>query len=79
MGPGDGGAPGPVYVEIPTDVLRETVHPACVLPEHMAPKSRPPVVPNAGLVAQAATLIGQARRPLVVTGRSFDTHFSGSQ
>lgn len=66
---GDGGAPGPVYVEIPTDVLRQTVHPACVLPEHMAPKSRPPVAPDAGLVAQAAALIGQARRPLVVTGR----------
>lgn len=66
---GDGDAPGPVYIEIPTDVLRQTVHPACVLPEHMAPKSRPPVVPDAGLVAQAAALIGRARRPLVVTGR----------
>lgn len=66
---GDGDAPGPVYLEIPTDVLRQTVHPACVLPEHMAPKSRPPVVPDAGLVAQAAALIGKARRPLVVTGR----------
>ena len=66
---GDGDAPGPVYIEIPTDVLRQTVHPACVLPEHMAPKSRPPVAPDAGLVAQAAALIGQARRPLVVTGR----------
>lgn len=66
---GDGDAPGPVYIEIPTDVLRQTVHPACVLPEHMAPKSRPPVMPDAALVAQAAALIGQARRPLVVTGR----------
>ncbi len=30
-----------MYLEIPTDVLRQTVHPACVLDEHMAPKSRP--------------------------------------
>ncbi|MCA3236851.1 MAG: thiamine pyrophosphate-binding protein [Curvibacter sp.] len=66
---GDGGAPGPVYVEIPTDVLRQTVHPACVLPEHMAPKARPRVMPDAGLVAQAAAMLRQARRPLVITGR----------
>src|SRR5512139_519210 len=30
---GDGNAPGPVYVEIPTDVLRETVAPKVVLDE----------------------------------------------
>ena len=66
---GDGGAPGPVYLEIPTDVLRQTVHPACVLDEHMAPKRRPRVVPDATLVAQAAELLRVAKRPLVVTGR----------
>jgi len=66
---GDGGPPGPVYLEIPTDVLRQTVHPACVLAEHMAPKSRPPVAPDAELVSKAADLIRQARRPLVMTGR----------
>jgi acetolactate synthase I/II/III large subunit len=66
---GDGGAPGPVYLEIPTDVLRQTVHPACVLDEHLAPKSRPRVAPDAGLVARAAGLLRAARRPLVITGR----------
>ena len=66
---GDGGAPGPVYLEIPTDVLRQTVHPACVLEEHMAPKSRPRAMPDAGLIAQAAELLRGARRPLVMTGR----------
>jgi acetolactate synthase I/II/III large subunit len=66
---GDGGPPGPVYVEIPTDVLRETVHPACVLPEHMRCTVRPPQAPDAGLVAQAAATLRQARRPLVITGR----------
>lgn len=66
---GDGGPPGPVYIEIPTDVLRETVHPALVLAEHMAPKTRARVLPDPALVAQAAALIRAARRPLVVTGR----------
>ncbi len=66
---GDGGAPGPVYLEIPTDVLRVTVHPACVLDEHMAPKSRPRAQPDTALVAQAAALVRTARRPLVITGR----------
>ena len=66
---GDGCAPGPVYVEIPTDVLRQTVHPACVLDEHLQPKPRRRIAPDADLVAQAAELIRAARRPLVVTGR----------
>ena len=68
---GDGGAPGPVYLEIPTDVLRETVHPALVLEEHMVPKSRPRprLQPDPVLVAQAAALLRSARRPLVITGR----------
>lgn len=66
---GDGGAPGPVYLEIPTDVLRQRVHPALVLPEHLAPHARPPRAPDAGLVAEAAALLRAAKRPLVVTGR----------
>ena len=66
---GDGGAPGPVYLEIPADVLRQQVHPACVLTEHMASKSRPRAKPDAALVASAAALLRAARRPLVVTGR----------
>ena len=66
---GDGGAPGPVYLEIPTDVLRQTVHPACVLDEHLLPRSRPRAAPDAALIAQAAKLMRAAKRPLFVTGR----------
>ncbi len=66
---GDGGAPGPVYLEIPTDVLRQTVHPACVLDEHLTPQSRPRAQPDGGLVARAAELLRTARRPLVISGR----------
>jgi acetolactate synthase I/II/III large subunit len=66
---GDGGPPGPVYIEIPTDVLRQTVPPACVLDEHLRPKSRPRAQPDRGLVERAAELMRAARRPLVITGR----------
>jgi acetolactate synthase I/II/III large subunit len=66
---GDGGPPGPVYIEIPTDVLRETVPPAWVLDEHMRATARAPLRPDAAEVAAAAALLRAARRPLVVTGR----------
>jgi acetolactate synthase I/II/III large subunit len=66
---GRGGEPGPVYVEIPTDVLRETVHPAVVLDEHLVagPDRRP--LPHPDDVAAAAELVRAAERPLVISGR----------
>lgn len=69
MAEGDGNAPGPVYVELPTDVLRAPVHPASVLPEHLRPRRRAPQAPDAAEVARAAELLHAARRPLVITGR----------
>jgi acetolactate synthase I/II/III large subunit len=66
---GDGTPPGPVYLDIPTDVLRQTVPPACVLDEHLRPKPRQRRAPDAALVTQAAGLLRAAQRPLVVTGR----------
>ncbi len=69
MADGDGNPPGPVYLEIPTNVLRETVPAACVLDEHMRPKAKRRLTPGAAEVARAATLLREARRPLVVTGR----------
>ena len=69
MAQGDGNPPGPVYVEFPTDVLRQMVPAACVLDEHLRPTKRPPLAPDAGELARAATLLREAKRPLVVTGR----------
>lgn len=69
MASGDGNPPGPVYLEVPTDVLRQTVHPACVLEEHLRPTHRPAVAPDAGEVARAAAMLRTATRPLVITGR----------
>jgi acetolactate synthase I/II/III large subunit len=66
---GDAGEPGPVYLEIPTDVLREDVPPALALEEWLAPKPPRALAPDLAAVEEAARLLGRARRPLVITGR----------
>ena len=66
---GDGNPPGAVYIEIPTDVLRESVPPGIVLQEYLKPKAPRRIPPDLAEVARAAALIGSARRPLVITGR----------
>lgn len=69
MAEGDGNPPGPVYIEIPTDVLRETVPAALVLDEHLRARPRRRLLPDPALVAQAAERLRAAKRPLVITGR----------
>src|SRR5215471_11717755 len=66
---GDGNPPGPVYVEIPTDVLRERVAPGIVLQEYLKPKPPRHIPADANEAARAAQLIASAKRPLVITGR----------
>src|SRR5215467_11443891 len=66
---GDGGVPGPVYVEIPTDVLREIVPAAIVLDEYLTARPRRRVPPDPADIERAAQMIDDAARPLVVTGR----------
>jgi acetolactate synthase-1/2/3 large subunit len=66
---GDAGEPGPVYVEIPTDVLRTTVPSQLVLDEWMQAKSARIFSPDPDLVAEAVDLFWRAKRPLVITGR----------
>jgi len=66
---GDLGEPGPVYLEIPTDVLREDIPPALAMEEWLAPRPRRVLLPEPAAVDEAARLIWQARRPLVITGR----------
>ena len=69
MARGDGAPPGPVYVEIPTDVLREAVHPNVVLDEHLRDRPDRVMLPDPADIEAAAQLLASARRPLVVTGR----------
>jgi acetolactate synthase I/II/III large subunit len=66
---GDAGEPGPVYVEIPTDVLRTNVPPQLVLEEWMQAKPPRLIAPDPDAVAEAVDVFWQARRPLVMTGR----------
>ncbi len=64
-----GNVPGPAFLEIPTDVLRQTVPPELVLDEWLAP--RPPHVlpPDSAVIRRAAAAVRSARRPLVISGR----------
>ena len=71
---GDMGQPGPVYLEIPTDVLRTTVAPDLILDEWLAPKPPRTIPPEPGAIAQAADAIRAARRPLVLSGRGARGH-----
>jgi thiamine pyrophosphate-dependent acetolactate synthase large subunit-like protein len=66
---GDAGEPGPVYVEIPTDVLRTTVPPQLVLDEWMRAKPQRLLPPDPDLIAEAVDVFWRAKRPLVITGR----------
>lgn len=66
---GDGGEPGPVYVEIPTDVLRQHVPRNLVLDDWMTPKALRVMPPDQNAVAEAAQALWHAKRPIVVAGR----------
>ena len=66
---GDAGEPGPVYIEIPTDVLRTRIPPQLVLEEWIAPKPARRLPPDPAAVAEAVDVFWSAKRPLVVTGR----------
>ena len=66
---GANGDPGPVVIEIPTDVLRETIgarsgnnnRPERAVPTHAKPTD--------AALQSAVDLINQAKQPLVITGR----------
>ena len=68
-GGGDGGDPGPVYIEFPTDVLRERL-PESLFEAALAPppppRRRPP---DGGEITRAVAEIWSAEKPLVISGR----------
>ncbi|NWG26236.1 MAG: thiamine pyrophosphate-binding protein [Pseudorhodoplanes sp.] len=66
---GDAGEPGPVYLEIPTDVLRTDVAPNLILDEWLRPREPRVMPPDPDAVMQAVDAFWSARRPLVMTGR----------
>ena len=66
---GQGGEPGPVYLDFPVDVLRAEVPKAVQLPEHFAPKPAPTIAPDTAGVQAAVELLWSAKRPLFISGR----------
>ena len=66
---GDGGEPGPVYVEIPTDILRTHCPEALVLDDWMTPKAPRVLPPDPDAVDAAARALWTAKRPVIVAGR----------
>jgi acetolactate synthase I/II/III large subunit len=66
---GQGGEPGPAYLDFPTDTLRAEVPPRLQLEEHFRPKPAALLLPDPKAVGAAVELLWSARRPLVVTGR----------
>ena len=66
---GAGGAPGPVYLEVPTDVLRRRIAAGLVLDEHLRPKLPRVLMPDPSAVTAAVEALFSARRPLVISGR----------
>jgi acetolactate synthase I/II/III large subunit len=66
---GDLGEPGPVYLEIPTDVLRTVVPKQLVLDDWMSAKPARAIEPDTKSIAEAVEALWSAKRPLVITGR----------
>jgi len=66
---GQGGEPGPVYLDFPVDTLRAAVPRPLQRAEHFAAKPRPRLVPGEDDVQRAVDLLWSAKRPLFVSGR----------
>ncbi|MDH3303371.1 MAG: thiamine pyrophosphate-binding protein [Acidimicrobiia bacterium] len=66
---GDGGHPGPSYIEFPTDVLRVTVPPELVVDDWLQPVPDRRSLADPALIGAAVDAIRAARRPLVISGR----------
>ena len=66
---GQGGEPGPTYLDFPVDVLRRRVSPALELAERFVPRTFNSIAPNDADVRTAVELLWSAKRPLVISGR----------
>jgi acetolactate synthase-1/2/3 large subunit len=66
---GEGGEPGPSYIDFPTDTLRGPVAKPLQLEEHLGAKPRPVTRPDPTQIIAAVDLLWSARRVLVISGR----------
>jgi len=67
---GQGGEPGPVYLDFPTDTLRAEVPLRVQLDEHFRPKPPALLLPESEGRRRGGGAALVARRPLVITGRA---------
>ncbi len=70
---GEGGEPGPAFLDFPADTLRAEVPRPLQLQEHLRSKPRLVQLPASDSIASAVQLLWSARRPLVVSGRGART------
>ena len=66
---GQGGEPGPVYLDFPVDTLRADVPKVLELPEQMQGRPRDRMLPDPAAVQRAVDLLLAAKRPLFISGR----------
>jgi acetolactate synthase-1/2/3 large subunit len=66
---GQGGEPGPSYLDFPTDTLRGEVPAPLQMEEHFRKKPVALIWPDPAAVRAAADLLWSAKRPLVISGR----------
>lgn len=66
---GQGGEPGPVFLDFPVDTLRAEPSAALWRGEQMQAPPRARLLPDPDAVARAVDLLWSARRPLVISGR----------
>lgn len=66
---GDGGEPGPAFLDFPIDTLRSPFPAPLELAEHFSPSARPVLMPDPEAVERVVDVLWSARRPLVISGR----------
>jgi acetolactate synthase-1/2/3 large subunit len=66
---GQGGEPGPVYLDFPVDTQRGEVPAKLELAEQMGARPRDRIHPDPDAVQRAADLLLAAKRPLFISGR----------
>jgi acetolactate synthase I/II/III large subunit len=66
---GEGGEPGPVYLDFPVDTLRAEVPKAVQSQERLGLRAMPRTAPDANTINVAVELLWSAKRPLIISGR----------
>jgi acetolactate synthase I/II/III large subunit len=67
------GRPGPVYLELPVDVMNQEVNPALMRPTNTTPEAR---VVDRGKAAELVALMKEARKPVFIAGSG--AYYSGA-